>query len=109
MRRRLGLAVSCCFALACVNVLDDVETPSEKPVVILPDGAQTASRTRRAPPDPSLRLGLAAPLRADSRYYWTVRLRDGDRASTWSTYAYFDFFLIGLSADSNELFTFSTP
>lgn len=64
--RRLLLAASCALALACLNVLDDVETPGDGPVVfgrivaekdgkriasswadefrliILPDGSQTA-------------------------------------------------------------------
>lgn len=59
--------------------------------------------------EPSLRLGLEHSLRADSRYYSTVRLRDGERVSTWSTYGYFDFFLIGFASAHNQLFTFSTP
>jgi hypothetical protein len=54
-------------------------------------------------------LALEAPLAPGARYYWSVRLRDGDRVSTWSTHGHFDFYLVGFSSSYNQLFTFSTP
>lgn len=49
------------------------------------------------------------PLDPDHRYYWSVRLRKGDTVSTWSTYSYSHFFLIGFSSGWGQWFKFSTP
>lgn len=54
-------------------------------------------------------LALTTPLEPDTRYYWSVRLRDGDRVSTWSSHGYFDFYLVGFSSAYNQPFTFTTP
>lgn len=49
------------------------------------------------------------PLEADRRYYWSVRLRRGDTVSEWSTYSYFNFFIIGFSSGYGQWFRFMTP
>jgi hypothetical protein len=64
--------------------------------------------------EPSLRLGgLVSTLQRDSRYFWTVRLRKGDRVSTWSTHGHFFLYpnsvFLSLASAHNQLFTFSTP
>ena len=68
--------------------------------------------------EPTLRLGLVPSLQRDSRYFWTVRLRKGDRVSTWSTHGHFFLYphpgmllvpVPALASSHNQLFTFSTP
>jgi hypothetical protein len=49
------------------------------------------------------------PLTAGQRYFWSVRLRKGDTVTNWSTYTYFNFFLIGASFGSGQWFSFTTP
>lgn len=49
------------------------------------------------------------PLEPDRRYYWSVRLRRGEDVSSWSTYSYFNFFLIGFSSGHGQWFRFITP
>lgn len=62
------------------------------------------------------RQGLTKPewqpeeqLEAGRRFYWSVRLRKGDIVSTWSTYSYSHFFLIGFSSGWGQWFKFATP
>jgi len=62
------------------------------------------------------RQGLSAPewrpdlsLEPDRKYYWSVRLRRGDLVSTWSSYSYFNFFIIGFSSGYGQWFKFTTP
>ena len=49
------------------------------------------------------------PLEPDQRYFWSVRLRRGEDVSSWSTYSYFNFFLIGFSSGHGQWFRFITP
>lgn len=49
------------------------------------------------------------PLTPGQRYFWSVRLRKGETVSNWSTYTYFNFFLIGFSSGSGQWFSFTTP
>lgn len=49
------------------------------------------------------------PLEPDRKYYWSVRLRHGEDVSTWSSYSYFNFFLIGFSSGYGQWFRFATP
>ena len=52
----------------------------------------------------------AAPaLQAGKRYQWSVRLRDGDTVSTWSTTSYSLFILIAGRKSSGQFFAFETP
>lgn len=62
------------------------------------------------------RQGLTAPqwqvdrpLLPGQKYFWSVRLRKGDTVSNWSTYTYFNFFLIGFSSGSGQWFGFMAP
>ena len=48
-------------------------------------------------------------LEPDRRYYWSVRLRRGEDVSSWSTYSYFSFFIIGFSSGHGQWFRFITP
>lgn len=49
------------------------------------------------------------PLPAGRRYQWSVRLREGDTVSNWSTRSHFSFFVVGFSSGWGEWFKFSTP
>ena len=49
------------------------------------------------------------PLQPRSRYYWSVRLRQGDTVSTWSTAGHFTFLILAMSSSSGRLFEFETP
>lgn len=49
------------------------------------------------------------PLQPRSRYYWSVRLRQGDTVSTWSTAGHFTFLLVAMSRSSGRPFEFETP
>lgn len=51
----------------------------------------------------------ATPLAAGKRYDWSVRLRQGDTVSSWSTTGYFVFFVVGWAAGSGNWFGFATP
>jgi hypothetical protein len=57
--------------------------------------------------EPSFTPG--SPLAAGKRYEWSVRLRQGDAVSTWSTTGYFVFFVVGWVAGSGNWFGFATP
>jgi hypothetical protein len=59
--------------------------------------------------------GLQAPswtpgtaLRPDTRYYWSVRMRDGDIVSGWSTQSHFTFMLVAWSSGYGNWFQFRT-
>jgi hypothetical protein len=52
---------------------------------------------------------VSPPLPADRRYEWSVRLREGDNVSTWSTTGYFAFFVVGFASGSGNWFGFTTP
>ena len=52
---------------------------------------------------------VAPPLEAGKRYQWSVRLRDGDTVSSWSTTSYSLFLLIAGRRTSGQYFAFETP
>jgi len=47
-------------------------------------------------------------LEPDTRYYWSVRLRDGDTVSRWSTLSHSTFLLVYASSGSGQWFQFKT-
>lgn len=47
-------------------------------------------------------------LRPDTRYFWSVRMREGDTVSGWSTQSHFTFALIAWSSGSGNWFQFRT-
>jgi hypothetical protein len=49
------------------------------------------------------------PLKKNTKYYWSVRLRDGDKVSYWSTKSHFTFMLVAWSSGYGEWFSFQTP
>jgi hypothetical protein len=51
----------------------------------------------------------AEPLKPDTRYYWSVRMRDGDDVSRWSTFSHFTFMIIASSSGFGQWFQFETP
>lgn len=52
---------------------------------------------------------LPRPLRPGEKYQWSVRLRDGDTVSNWSTTSHFSFYLVAWSSSWGNFFGFSTP
>jgi len=52
---------------------------------------------------------VASPLRPDRKYEWSVRLRDGDSVSTWSTTGYFYTIIIATTSGSGKWFGLTTP
>lgn len=48
------------------------------------------------------------PLKADTRYIWSVRLRDGDTVSGWSTQSHSTFLLVYASWGHGQWFQFKT-
>ena len=55
------------------------------------------------------RYQLSTPLAPNTRYEWSVRLRDGENVSTWTTTSYFAFFVVGWAAGSGQWFGLDTP
>ena len=49
------------------------------------------------------------PLKPGTRYFWSVRSRDGDVVSDWSTQSYFSFALVVFSSGYGQWFQFQTP
>jgi len=49
------------------------------------------------------------PLKPDTRYFWSVRSRDGQVVSAWSTQAYFAFAIVAWSSGYGQWFQFQTP
>lgn len=49
------------------------------------------------------------PLEPGKRYQWSVRLRDGDTVSSWSTTSHSSFIVIAGSKRSGQYFFFETP
>jgi len=68
-------------------------------------GAQVAYGERLQEP----RFTPAAPLEPGKKYEWTVRIRDGDTVSTWSSTSYFVFALVAAASGSGQGFGFTTP
>ncbi len=52
---------------------------------------------------------LDAPLEPDRKYYWSVRMRDGNHVSRWSTHNHFMFALVYMSSGYGQWFQFQTP
>jgi hypothetical protein len=52
---------------------------------------------------------LKTPLKENTKYYWSVRLRDGDVVSRWSTYSHFGFYVFYATSGYGQWFGFSTP
>lgn len=48
-------------------------------------------------------------LRSGTKYYWSVRLRDGDSVSRWSTHSHFTFLVFASSSGFGQWFQFETP
>jgi hypothetical protein len=49
------------------------------------------------------------PLPAGTSYIWSVRFREGDVVSAWSSTGHFTFFIIGFSSSHGDWFRFCTP
>ncbi len=49
------------------------------------------------------------PLKANSKYYWSVRTRSDTIVSAWSRYDYFVFMGTAWAKGYNQLFRFKTP
>jgi len=49
------------------------------------------------------------PLKPNTRYFWSVRSRDGDVVSNWSTQSYFAFAIVAWSSGYGQWFQFQTP
>lgn len=48
-------------------------------------------------------------LKPGKKYYWSVRIRKGDKIGPWSRYDYFLFLGLGIVQANNQLFLFQTP
>lgn len=57
--------------------------------------------------DPKYQVRQA--LKPGMKYDWSVRLREGDTVSTWTTTSYFAFFIVGWASGSGQWFGFRTP
>jgi hypothetical protein len=51
----------------------------------------------------------AEPLAPDTRYFWSVRLREDGTVSGWSTQGHFTFLIVAMSAGHGQWFQFMTP
>ena len=49
------------------------------------------------------------PLKPGMKYDWSVRLREGDTVSTWTTTSYFAFLIVGWASGGGQWFGFRTP
>lgn len=49
------------------------------------------------------------PLAPDTRYLWSIRLREGETVSGWSTQGHFTFLIVAMSSGHGQWFQFSTP
>ncbi len=50
-----------------------------------------------------------SPLKPDTRYIWSVRLREGESVSGWSTQSHFTFLIVYMSSGYGQWFQFKTP
>lgn len=55
------------------------------------------------------RFQISTPLAPNTKYEWSVRLREGENVSTWSTTSYFAFFVVGWASGSGQWFGLTTP
>ena len=49
------------------------------------------------------------PLKPGTRYFWSVRSRDGEVVSDWATQTYFSFAIVAWSSGFGQWFQFQTP
>lgn len=49
------------------------------------------------------------PLKSDTRYFWSVRLREGNTVSEWSTHGHFMFLIVAMRSSYGQWFQFKTP
>ena len=54
-------------------------------------------------------LTLSKPLKPKTRYFWSVRARQGDVVSSWSSAGHFNFLVVAWNWGSGEWFAFETP
>jgi len=54
-------------------------------------------------------LTLTKPLKPKTRYFWSVRARQGDVVSSWSRAGHSSFLVVAWSSGSGEWFAFETP
>jgi len=54
-------------------------------------------------------LKLKEPLSPKTKYYWSVRMRDGDKVSRWSSFSYKSFLIFAITSGYGKSFVFSTP
>lgn len=52
---------------------------------------------------------LKTPLKEKTRYYWSVRFRDQNTISRWSTFSHFGFYVFYMTSGYGQWFAFSTP
>jgi hypothetical protein len=52
---------------------------------------------------------IGSPLEYNTRYYWSVRLRDGDKVGAWSTYRATTYAVVSTMSNRNTPFGFKTP
>jgi hypothetical protein len=52
---------------------------------------------------------LEEPLKPDAEYYWSVRIRSGEKVSDWSRYDHRLFLVLAWSFTTDALFGFKTP
>jgi len=55
------------------------------------------------------RFDVSPALEAKTRYFWSVRLRRGQRVTTWSTANRFAFLIVLATSGRGEFFAFQTP
>jgi len=49
------------------------------------------------------------PLKPNTEYFWSVRFRQGEKVSAWSTYSYFVYFGVASASGRNVPFMLKTP
>jgi hypothetical protein len=54
-------------------------------------------------------FSIRNPLKANTKYLWSVRLRNGNMVSDWSSYGHHRFYVIYVSSSAGQWFGFSTP
>ncbi len=52
---------------------------------------------------------LEIPLEPDREYLWAVRERVGDTVGAWSSYSFFDFYVVAWRSGSDMAYRFRTP
>jgi hypothetical protein len=49
------------------------------------------------------------PFKPETKYFWSVRLRDGNTVSRWSSQGHFAFIIVAMWSGSGQWFQFETP